>query len=99
MSVDMDEDIAAKVVEENTERIHVTAIEERRIRKAVGLSSFRNQLDSMPERTSPAKRSRSQFDRRVVPIVCVAYVLSYLDRGNIGNAKCVDHAIRYVPGC
>ncbi|KAK7730821.1 hypothetical protein SLS57_001655 [Botryosphaeria dothidea] len=28
-----------------------------------------------------------EFDRRVLPIVCVLYVLSYLDRGNIGNAK------------
>ncbi|UPK90040.1 hypothetical protein LCI18_000975 [Fusarium solani-melongenae] len=27
------------------------------------------------------------FDRRVLPIVCCLYVLSYLDRGNIGNAK------------
>ncbi|KAK5169343.1 uncharacterized protein LTR77_005318 [Saxophila tyrrhenica] len=30
---------------------------------------------------------RKHFDRRVVPIVCTLYVLSYLDRGNIGNAK------------
>ncbi|EMD00513.1 hypothetical protein BAUCODRAFT_172188 [Baudoinia panamericana UAMH 10762] len=30
---------------------------------------------------------RRHFDRRIVPIVCIAYVLSYLDRGNIGNAK------------
>lgn len=29
----------------------------------------------------------AKFDRRVVPIVCILYVLSYLDRGNIGNAK------------
>jgi len=29
----------------------------------------------------------TQFDRRVLPIVCGLYVLSYLDRGNIGNAK------------
>lgn len=28
-----------------------------------------------------------QFDRRIVPLVCALYVLSYLDRGNIGNAK------------
>lgn len=34
-----------------------------------------------------ADNSRMQFDRRVVPIVCTLYVLSYLDRGNIGNAK------------
>ncbi|KAJ9602634.1 hypothetical protein H2200_012827 [Cladophialophora chaetospira] len=30
---------------------------------------------------------RRAFDRRMLPIVCVLYVLSYLDRGNIGNAK------------
>ncbi|OJJ61836.1 hypothetical protein ASPSYDRAFT_194815 [Aspergillus sydowii CBS 593.65] len=30
---------------------------------------------------------RKKFDRRVLPIVCILYVLSYLDRGNIGNAK------------
>ncbi|KAJ6118492.1 hypothetical protein N7471_013112 [Penicillium samsonianum] len=28
-----------------------------------------------------------KFDRRVLPIVCILYILSYLDRGNIGNAK------------
>ncbi|KAK5135774.1 hypothetical protein LTR08_004600 [Meristemomyces frigidus] len=33
------------------------------------------------------RRIRKAFDRRIVPIVCIAYVLSYLDRGNIGNAK------------
>ncbi|KAJ5313448.1 ATP synthase subunit 9 [Penicillium atrosanguineum] len=32
---------------------------------------------------------RKKFDRRVLPIVCILYVLSYLDRGNIGNAKAV----------
>ncbi|RDW94453.1 hypothetical protein BP5796_00216 [Coleophoma crateriformis] len=30
---------------------------------------------------------RNIFDRRVLPLVCMLYVLSYLDRGNIGNAK------------
>ncbi|KAJ5184262.1 hypothetical protein N7492_001878 [Penicillium capsulatum] len=30
---------------------------------------------------------RKKFDRRVLPIVCILYILSYLDRGNIGNAK------------
>ncbi|KAK7713924.1 hypothetical protein SLS63_011876 [Diaporthe eres] len=28
-----------------------------------------------------------KFDRQMLPIVCILYVLSYLDRGNIGNAK------------
>jgi hypothetical protein len=26
-------------------------------------------------------------DRKMLPILCALYVLSYLDRGNIGNAK------------
>ncbi|KAJ3547216.1 hypothetical protein NM208_g1619 [Fusarium decemcellulare] len=30
---------------------------------------------------------RRKFDRHLLPLVCVLYVLSYLDRGNIGNAK------------
>ncbi|KAF2136443.1 uncharacterized protein K452DRAFT_302769 [Aplosporella prunicola CBS 121167] len=30
---------------------------------------------------------RRQFDFRVLPIVCILYTLSYLDRGNIGNVK------------
>ncbi|KAH7144520.1 major facilitator superfamily domain-containing protein [Dactylonectria estremocensis] len=32
-------------------------------------------------------RIRRIFDTRLLPIVCCLYVLSYLDRGNIGNAK------------
>ncbi|KAK4945162.1 hypothetical protein LTR10_015588 [Elasticomyces elasticus] len=32
-------------------------------------------------------RLRRAFDRRMLPVVCILYVLSYLDRGNIGNAK------------
>ncbi|KAM4062282.1 major facilitator superfamily protein [Hirsutella rhossiliensis] len=32
-------------------------------------------------------RIRRAFDRRVLPLVCCLYVFSYLDRGNIGNAK------------
>ncbi|PMD36045.1 MFS general substrate transporter [Hyaloscypha variabilis F] len=37
--------------------------------------------------TNTQRQIRRQFDKRVLPIVCVLYVLSYLDRGNIGNAK------------
>ncbi|KAH7227087.1 major facilitator superfamily domain-containing protein [Fusarium redolens] len=33
------------------------------------------------------ERIKNAFDRRLLPIVCCLYVLSYLDRGNIGNAK------------
>ncbi|KAJ4255999.1 hypothetical protein NW762_009073 [Fusarium torreyae] len=33
------------------------------------------------------RRIKRLFDVRVLPIVCCLYVLSYLDRGNIGNAK------------
>ncbi|EQB54336.1 hypothetical protein GCG54_00007995 [Colletotrichum gloeosporioides] len=32
-------------------------------------------------------RIRRSFDRHLLPIVCCLYILSYLDRGNIGNAK------------
>ncbi|KAI8716773.1 hypothetical protein NCS52_00971700 [Fusarium sp. LHS14.1] len=39
----------------------------------------------VPEKLST--HIRRKFDRHVMPIVCVLYVLSYLDRGNIGNAK------------
>ncbi|KAL3456263.1 major facilitator superfamily domain-containing protein [Aspergillus heterothallicus] len=30
---------------------------------------------------------RRAFDRRMLPIVCTLYILSYVDRGNIGNAR------------
>ncbi|OAL53524.1 MFS general substrate transporter [Pyrenochaeta sp. DS3sAY3a] len=32
-------------------------------------------------------RIRRKFDKKMLSIVCLLYVLSYLDRGNIGNAK------------
>ncbi|KAK2034861.1 major facilitator superfamily transporter [Colletotrichum zoysiae] len=32
-------------------------------------------------------RIKKKFDRRLMPVVFCLYVLSYLDRGNIGNAK------------
>ncbi|KAF2154263.1 MFS general substrate transporter [Myriangium duriaei CBS 260.36] len=64
-------------------------------------SAFKQQSVEMLEKadvTSPEisgvqiANSRSQwvcrqFDLKVLPIVCCLYVLSYLDRGNIGNAK------------
>ncbi|CAI7609853.1 unnamed protein product [Penicillium palitans] len=43
-----------------------------------------------PQVVIPQERQsviRRKFDRRVLPIVCILYILSYLDRGNIGNAK------------
>ncbi|KAJ5249964.1 hypothetical protein N7489_000374 [Penicillium chrysogenum] len=43
-----------------------------------------------PQVVIPKERQsviRRKFDRRVLPIVCILYILSYLDRGNIGNAK------------
>jgi hypothetical protein len=33
------------------------------------------------------KELRRKFDKRVLPIICVLYLFSYLDRSNIGNAK------------
>jgi len=34
--------------------------------------------------TSQETFIKKAFDRRVVPLVCALYVLSYIDRGNIG---------------
>lgn len=33
------------------------------------------------------KRLRAKFDRTLVPLVFVAYLLAFLDRSNIGNAE------------
>jgi hypothetical protein len=33
---------------------------------------------------------RCAFDRHMLPVVCTLYILSYLDRGNIGNTKIVS---------
>ena len=41
----------------------------------------------IPVSLEAAKRVCRTFDRRLLPLVCLLYVLSYLDRGNIGNAK------------
>jgi hypothetical protein len=34
-----------------------------------------------------------KLDRRILPLVCVLYCFSFLDRVNIGNAKYVSHRI------
>ncbi|KAG5661334.1 hypothetical protein KAF25_005456 [Fusarium avenaceum] len=47
--------------------------------------SEEHQHSDVPEEAN--KRIKDTFDRRLLPIVCCLYVLSYLDRGNIGNAK------------
>ncbi|RSL49169.1 hypothetical protein CEP54_012563 [Fusarium duplospermum] len=39
----------------------------------------------VPEKLST--HIRRKFDRHIMPLVCVLYALSYLDRGNIGNTK------------
>ncbi|PHH77025.1 hypothetical protein CDD80_997 [Ophiocordyceps camponoti-rufipedis] len=39
------------------------------------------------DRAAVEARIRGLFDRRVLPLMCGLYVCSYLDRGNIGNAK------------
>jgi hypothetical protein len=92
MSIEMNENTAIKRgVNDNDERIIVSALEESNIRKAV---SFRE--PHLPSLKRKLTFISPQFDRRVVPIVCIAYVLSYLDRGNIGNAKYVDDSIPYI---
>ncbi|KAJ9486423.1 hypothetical protein VN97_g6940 [Penicillium thymicola] len=51
---------------------------------------FNDTEKQQPQVVIPKERQsviRRKFDRRVLPIVCILYILSYLDRGNIGNAK------------
>ncbi|TVY78091.1 High-affinity nicotinic acid transporter [Fusarium oxysporum f. sp. cubense] len=54
-----------------------------------GGENMRGSTGSQPLLSTPDmdRRIRHAFDRRVMPVVCCLYVLSYLDRGNIGNAK------------
>ncbi|KAI7764252.1 hypothetical protein LZL87_012661 [Fusarium oxysporum] len=54
-----------------------------------GGDNMRGSTGSQPLLSTPDmdRRIRHAFDRRVMPVVCCLYVLSYLDRGNIGNAK------------
>ncbi|EXM07361.1 hypothetical protein NOF04DRAFT_15671 [Fusarium oxysporum II5] len=54
-----------------------------------GGENVRGSTGSQPLLSTPDmdRRIRHAFDRRVMPVVCCLYVLSYLDRGNIGNAK------------
>lgn len=74
------EEAGTMTVDQTTSKITVTTKEEKAIRRAVSpLSS----VDHLALKCI----NESQFDRRLVPIVCILYVLSYLDRGNIGNAK------------
>lgn len=68
------------IEEENREAVHLTLQQQNTIRHKVG-------------RSNPSSNTRSaadlslKIDRHLLPIVCILYVLSYLDRGNIGNAK------------
>ncbi|PFH63292.1 hypothetical protein XA68_14944 [Ophiocordyceps unilateralis] len=39
------------------------------------------------DKAAAEARIRRSFDGRVLPLLCCLYVCSYLDRGNIGNAK------------
>ncbi|KAG1455756.1 hypothetical protein G6F56_006991 [Rhizopus delemar] len=39
------------------------------------------------ERAIFTKRIVSKLDRRILPLLCILYLLSYIDRSNIGNAK------------
>lgn len=56
-------------------------------------ASIRRKVQTLPGKASrtscitSANISLAKFDRHMLPIVCVLYILSYLDRGNIGNAK------------
>ena len=63
-----------------------THLEEVESIKELGQANTRTiQVTASQERTI-----RKAFDRRVVPLVCALYVLSYIDRGNIGNLRDVE---------
>lgn len=80
----------SKDVEKNPQNIQVTASEESRVRRAV--STIITNSDSTDS------TDQIQFDRRVMPIVCILYVLSYLDRGMTLALTRHCHGAEYVAG-
>ncbi|PYH50708.1 putative MFS transporter [Aspergillus niger CBS 101883] len=46
-----------------------------------------NSLQRLQVSLEEQKSIVQKFDRHLLPLLCVLYILSYLDRGNIGNAK------------
>ncbi|KAF6843372.1 major facilitator superfamily transporter [Colletotrichum musicola] len=78
--------MSAKADELETASGHFREVSEAvnlRIRRKVSLSDPFQSCVYLADGTAFAW----QFDRRLLPIVCCLYILSYLDRGNIGNAK------------
>ncbi|CAI6097213.1 unnamed protein product [Clonostachys chloroleuca] len=61
---------------------HKMEIKSEEVEEAIGEGTVTH-----PPSTAMSNRIKRTFDRRLLPIVCCLYVLSYLDRGNIGNAK------------
>ncbi|KAM0281958.1 hypothetical protein ACHAO9_010439 [Fusarium lateritium] len=59
------------------------SVDAEQLEHAPGLEEQRHV--EVPEEAN--RRIKNTFDRRLLPIICCLYVLSYLDRGNIGNAK------------
>ncbi|KAF2625565.1 MFS general substrate transporter [Macroventuria anomochaeta] len=47
----------------------------------------KEETQTVPVAEDVQARIRRKFDKKMLSIVCLLYVLSYLDRGNIGNAK------------
>ncbi|VUC28123.1 unnamed protein product [Clonostachys rosea] len=61
---------------------HKMDIKSEEVEEAVGVGTVTHAPSE-----AMSNRIKRTFDRRLLPIVCCLYVLSYLDRGNIGNAK------------
>lgn len=81
-----DDSVSAKANELETASSHFREVYEAvnlHIRRKVSLSDPFTSCARLADLTAFAW----QFDRRLLPIVCCLYILSYLDRGNIGNAK------------
>ncbi|XMA20057.1 hypothetical protein WAI453_012848 [Rhynchosporium graminicola] len=51
--------------------------------------------ESIPERTAADKALIWKQDLRIVPLCAAIYLLCYLDRSNIGNAKTLNAATHH----
>ncbi|KAG1139166.1 hypothetical protein G6F37_009941 [Rhizopus arrhizus] len=51
-------------------------------------ASFVEELENLSsERKALTSKLVRKLDRRILPLLCILYLLSYIDRSNIGNAK------------
>lgn len=67
----------------------MTSIDQVKSTGSEHLEQVETKQDSVQYHVSAKQQGhlRRAFDRHMLPVVCTLYVLSYLDRGNIGNAK------------